>query len=159
MPHACALIAGAAAAAAGIGSDHVDLEAAAEKGLTVAECTGAHTCALNPEALNPQPQPLIHEHVDSEPAGSPAHSWQHMNRLASGCGWSHPTCDYTELQTHPHSFIYTCAGSNTVSVAEDEVLRILLLMRNFLPAHEQSKNVQRWRGELWLAEGSMSSCC
>lgn len=32
------------------------------------------------------------------------------------------------------------AGSNTVSVAEDEAMRILLLMRNFLPAHEQSKN-------------------
>lgn len=55
---------------AGIGSDHVDLDAAAERGLTVAECT----------------------------------------------------------------------GSNTVSVAEDEAMRILILMRNFLPAHEQSKN-------------------
>jgi formate dehydrogenase len=32
------------------------------------------------------------------------------------------------------------AGSNTVSVAEDEAMRILLLMRNFVPAHEQSKN-------------------
>lgn len=36
--------------------------------------------------------------------------------------------------------IPTSAGSNTVSVAEDEAMRILLLMRNFLPAHEQSKN-------------------
>ena len=29
------------------------------------------------------------------------------------------------------------AGSNTTSVAEDNVLRILLLQRNFLPAHQQ----------------------
>ena len=28
-------------------------------------------------------------------------------------------------------------GSNEVSVAEDEVMRILLLVRNFLPAHEE----------------------
>jgi formate dehydrogenase len=55
---------------AGIGSDHVDLEAAAERDLTVAEVT----------------------------------------------------------------------GSNTVSVAEDEVMRILLMMRNFIPAHEQAIN-------------------
>lgn len=52
---------------AGIGSDHVDLPAAADAGLTVAEVT----------------------------------------------------------------------GSNIVSVAEDEILRILLLQRNWLPAHEQ----------------------
>lgn len=30
-----------------------------------------------------------------------------------------------------------CAGSNTVSVAEDVVMRILVMVRNFLPAHEQ----------------------
>jgi formate dehydrogenase len=29
------------------------------------------------------------------------------------------------------------SGSNTSSVAEDELLRILLLLRNFLPAHQQ----------------------
>jgi formate dehydrogenase len=54
---------------AGIGSDHIDLHAAADNGLTVAEVT----------------------------------------------------------------------GSNVVSVAEDEVMRMLLLIRNFLPAHEQSR--------------------
>ncbi|KAL1537142.1 formate dehydrogenase (NAD+) [Salvia divinorum] len=52
---------------AGIGSDHIDLKAAAEAGLTVAEVT----------------------------------------------------------------------GSNTVSVAEDELMRILILVRNFLPGHHQ----------------------
>jgi len=52
---------------AGIGSDHVDLRAAMDKGITVAEVT----------------------------------------------------------------------GSNTVSVAEDVVMRILIMVRNFLPAHEQ----------------------
>ena len=52
---------------AGIGSDHVDLKAAAEAGLTVAEVT----------------------------------------------------------------------GSNVVSVAEDELMRILILVRNFLPGHHQ----------------------
>jgi formate dehydrogenase len=52
---------------AGIGSDHIDLPAAAAAGLTVAEVT----------------------------------------------------------------------GSNTVSVAEDELLRILILVRNFLPGHQQ----------------------
>ncbi|KAK9807137.1 hypothetical protein WJX73_009855 [Symbiochloris irregularis] len=57
---------------AGIGSDHVDLQAAAEHNLTVAEVT----------------------------------------------------------------------GSNTTSVAEDNVQRIVMLMRNFLPAHEQIKEKQ-----------------
>ncbi|KAL9250862.1 Formate dehydrogenase, mitochondrial-like protein [Drosera capensis] len=52
---------------AGIGSDHIDLKAAAERGLTVAEVT----------------------------------------------------------------------GSNTVSVAEDELMRILILVRNFLPGYHQ----------------------
>ncbi|KAL0288007.1 UNVERIFIED_CONTAM: Formate dehydrogenase, mitochondrial [Sesamum calycinum] len=55
---------------AGIGSDHVDLKAAAEAGLTVAEVT----------------------------------------------------------------------GSNVVSVAEDELMRILILVRNFLPGHHQVIN-------------------
>lgn len=55
---------------AGIGSDHIDLKAAAEAGLTVAEVT----------------------------------------------------------------------GSNTVSVAEDELMRILILMRNFVPGHHQVIN-------------------
>lgn len=55
---------------AGIGSDHIDLKAAAEAGLTVAEVT----------------------------------------------------------------------GSNTVSVAEDELMRILILVRNFLPGHHQVVN-------------------
>ena len=55
---------------AGIGSDHIDLRAAAESGLTVAEVT----------------------------------------------------------------------GSNVVSVAEDELLRILLLVRNFLPGYHQVIN-------------------
>ncbi|KAK8497428.1 hypothetical protein V6N13_052983 [Hibiscus sabdariffa] len=55
---------------AGIGSDHVDLKAAAEAGLTVAEIT----------------------------------------------------------------------GSNVVSVAEDELMRILILVRNFLPGHHQVIN-------------------
>ena len=32
------------------------------------------------------------------------------------------------------------AGSNNQSVAEDEILRILLLIRNFLPAHQQSRD-------------------
>ena len=32
------------------------------------------------------------------------------------------------------------AGSNNVSVAEDEVLRILILLRNFLPAHQQIRD-------------------
>jgi len=50
-----------------VGSDHIDLHAAAEKGMTVAEVS----------------------------------------------------------------------GSNVVSVAEDELMRILLLVRNFLPAHKQ----------------------
>lgn len=40
------------------------------------------------------------------------------------------------------------AGSNTVSVAEDEAMRILILMRNFLPAHEQSKNGEVSRQQL-----------
>lgn len=31
----------------------------------------------------------------------------------------------------------TFAGSNVTSVAEDEVMRILVLMRNFLPARDQ----------------------
>jgi formate dehydrogenase len=55
---------------AGIGSDHVDLPAAAAAGLTVAEVT----------------------------------------------------------------------GSNTVSVAEDQLMRILVLMRNFIPGHQQAIN-------------------
>lgn len=55
---------------AGIGSDHIDLKAAAERGLTVAEVT----------------------------------------------------------------------GSNTVSVAEDELMRILILVRNFLPGYHQVIN-------------------
>jgi len=54
---------------AGIGSDHIDLHAAADNGLTVAEVT----------------------------------------------------------------------GSNVVSVAEDEVMRTLVMIRNFIPAHDQSK--------------------
>ena len=40
-----------------------------------------------------------------------------------------------------------CAGSNTVSVAEDVVMRILVMVRNFLPAHEQiAKGEVRPRG-------------
>lgn len=31
------------------------------------------------------------------------------------------------------------AGSNVVSVAEDEIMRMLILLRNFVPAHEQIK--------------------
>jgi len=31
------------------------------------------------------------------------------------------------------------AGSHVVSVAEDEIMRMLLLFRNFIPAHEQIK--------------------
>lgn len=31
------------------------------------------------------------------------------------------------------------AGSNVTSVAEDEVMRMLVLFRNFIPAHEQIK--------------------
>eukprot|EP00877_Chromochloris_zofingiensis_P002167 jgi/Chrzof1/11951/Cz06g15230.t1 len=54
---------------AGVGSDHIDLEVAAEKKITVAECS----------------------------------------------------------------------GSNVVSVAEDEIMRMLILLRNFVPAHEQIK--------------------
>ncbi|KAK9805175.1 hypothetical protein WJX72_003582 [[Myrmecia] bisecta] len=54
---------------AGVGSDHIDLEAAAKKGLTVAEVT----------------------------------------------------------------------GSNVVSVAEDELMRVLLLVRNFVPGYEQAR--------------------
>ena len=30
-----------------------------------------------------------------------------------------------------------CAGSNVTSVAEDEVMRILVLLRNYLPARDQ----------------------
>lgn len=30
-----------------------------------------------------------------------------------------------------------CAGSNVTSVAEDEVMRILILLRNYLPARDQ----------------------
>ena len=49
----------------------------------------------------------------------------------------------------PHAFLQThsvcadsfttllCAGSNVTSVAEDEVIRILVLIRNFLPARDQ----------------------
>lgn len=35
------------------------------------------------------------------------------------------------------------AGSNTTSVSEDNVLRIVMLMRNFLPAHQQIKD-KKW---------------
>ena len=36
------------------------------------------------------------------------------------------------------------SGSNNESVAEDEVLRILLLMRNWLPAHRLIADEKTW---------------
>lgn len=44
-------------------------------------------------------------------------------------------------------------GSNNTSVAEDEVMRILLLMRNFIPAYSQIKDktwdVPKTAGNSW----------
>lgn len=69
---------------AGVGSDHIDLNAAVEKGIQVME---VHTIIL----LN-------------------------------GPNFNHCFCQVT--------------GSNVVSVAEHVVMSILLLVRNFVPAHE-----------------------
>lgn len=48
---------------------------------------------------------------------------------------------HTFLHTHSvhadSSTMLLCAGSNVTSVAEDEVMRILVLIRNFLPARDQ----------------------
>lgn len=51
------------------------------------------------------------------------------------------------------------AGSNNESVAEDEVMRILLLVRNFLPAHQQilkkEWDVPATAGRSWDLQGKI----
>ncbi|XBH79710.1 hypothetical protein VPH35_105617 [Triticum aestivum] len=63
-------------------------------------------------------------------------------------------------------------GSNTVSVAEDQLMRILVLMRNFLPGHHQAISGEwtspasrtgptTWRARRWApsAPAASGSCC
>ena len=38
---------------------------------------------------------------------------------------------------HQPSLYLQCTGSNTESVAEDEVMRMLILIRNFIPGWKQ----------------------
>ncbi|MCJ1241954.1 hypothetical protein MMC14_009961 [Varicellaria rhodocarpa] len=109
---------------AGIGSDHVDLDAAAKNGVTVAEITGNH---LDSRAL------LLHciAHV---------HAFTGCEELCNRCltcilAISVRTCRGYHM--HATAMALMLAGSNVVSVAEHVVMMILTLVRNYMPAHKQ----------------------
>ena len=100
---------------AGVGSDHVDLHAAADSGMTVAEVTG------RPQGLaRPQYTPV-------------ASAFHHVNQTLLLLGNAHGAVPMPYLQCH----FCARAGSNVVSVAEHVVMLILSLVRNYLPAHKQ----------------------
>ncbi len=187
---------------AGIGSDHIDLRAAAEKGLTVAEVTGdgplAHVCWFVFTYIEElqrirslETDGACSASVGGACSGSVGralpiyvHNVVHECFLLTLATWDsnlnareETVCKHLAPQWKEESNtaqnqlsfnIYNqlaikggsmacsalikmwivCAwcnqikGSNTSSVAEDEVLRVLVLVRNFLPGWRQT-----WEGK------------
>jgi phosphoglycerate dehydrogenase-like enzyme len=64
-----------------------------------------------------------------------------LNRLkkATQLVFAHGGCCINGCATVRCRLLCCCAGSNVTSVAEDEVMRMLVMFRNFIPAHEQIK--------------------
>ncbi|CAM6098520.1 unnamed protein product [Calypogeia fissa] len=72
----------------------------------------------------------------------PAYMTPERLRKAKKLRWAHTAgvgSDHIDLAVAADQGVTVTevSGSNTSSVAEDELLRILLLLRNFLPAHQQ----------------------
>ena len=126
---------------AGVGSDHIDLNTAAEKGMTVVEVSGTQTfpgaCNLGGNQLQ---HTCAHVHMYM---GSHVYlrTWLCCKTCSTFnlyCTWRLATIA-TEAAEHCHT-LHQPSGSNVTSVAEDEVMRILVLIRNFLPARDQIVN-------------------
>lgn len=78
--------------------------------------------------------------ISSNQAAAIFHERQHIRfpqRDTCVCLYACRSC-LPKKEFHLHlQYLLECAGSNNESVAEDEILRMLLLIRNFVPAHEQ----------------------
>ena len=106
---------------AGVGSDHVDLHAAAESGMTVAEVTGALSPSFSSSHISigcARVLPIAQTPILARPV--PGSFTMHF----SACKALLPC-------------LVLNAGSNVVSVAEHVIMLILSMIRNFLPAHKQ----------------------
>ena len=147
---------------AGIGSDHVDLPAAAEAGVTVAEITGQSMFStLDSFAEWQHILPVL---CMTQLTGMNDHHYTNVQlrcNAADGC-WTLKAnaayCDASlrwrccnrhrsrsnskilfqvQTDTSHADHLVSGAGSNVVSVAEHVVMMILALVRNYMPAYRQ----------------------
>ena len=113
---------------AGVGSDHIDLHAAAEHGATVAEMTGLQQmfrrmsglCAIEPETRDVVWLAHVVEGIHLHPRPSP--ETRSCNLGYIGQLFQLPVATFCA---------FVAAGSNTDSVAEDEIMRCLILLRGY----------------------------